>query len=56
VEPLVASVSGLRTFLCNHVDGIAAVDLFVLPTIGFQILCCLVVVCGMDGEFGWRSA
>ena len=33
-----------RTFLKNHVDGIAAVDLFVLPTIKFQILYCLVIV------------
>ena len=33
---------GWRTFLSNHVDGIAAIDLFVLPTIAFQILYCLV--------------
>src|ERR1700737_1248174 len=32
---------GWRTFLSNHVDGIAAIDLFVLPTIAFQILYCL---------------
>src|SRR6266511_3594591 len=32
---------GWRTFLSNHVDGIAAVDLFVLPTIAFQVLHCL---------------
>jgi hypothetical protein len=35
---------GWRTFLNNHVDGIAAIDLFVLPTIAFQILYCLVIV------------
>ena len=35
---------GWRTFLSNHVDGIAAIDLFVLPTIAFQILYCLVIV------------
>jgi hypothetical protein len=35
---------GWRTFLSNHVDGLAAVDLFVLPTIAFKILYCLVVV------------
>jgi hypothetical protein len=29
---------GWRTFLSNHADGIAAVDLFVLPTVAFQIL------------------
>jgi hypothetical protein len=27
---------GWRTFLSNHADGIAAVDLFVLPTIAFR--------------------
>jgi hypothetical protein len=35
---------GWRTFLSNHADGISAVDLFVLPTIAFQILHCLVVL------------
>jgi transposase InsO family protein len=35
---------GWRTFLSNHADGIAAVDLFVLPTIAFQILYCLVIL------------
>ena len=31
-------------FLRNHANGIAAVDLFVLPTIAFQTLYCLVVL------------
>src|SRR6202158_3732632 len=35
---------GWRTFLSNHVDGIAAIDLFVLPTIALRILYCLVIV------------
>src|SRR6202162_3894201 len=35
---------GWRTCLSNHVDGIAAIDLFVLPTIAFEILYCLVIV------------
>jgi transposase InsO family protein len=35
---------GWRTFLSNHADGIAAVDLFVLPTIAFRILYCLVII------------
>src|ERR1022692_2801112 len=35
---------GWRTFLRNHADGIAAVDLFVLPTIAFRILYCLVII------------
>ena len=29
---------GWRTFLLNHVDGIASIDLFVVPTISFQLL------------------
>ena len=29
---------GWLTFLRNHADGIAAVDLFVVPTIGFRLL------------------
>ena len=43
---------GWRTFLSNHVDGIAAIDLFVLPTIAFQILS----LCAMDDDFGCRLA
>jgi hypothetical protein len=35
---------GWRTFLSNHADGIAAADLFVLPTIAFEILYCLVII------------
>src|SRR5204862_918283 len=35
---------GWQTFLTNHVDGIAAIDLFVLPTITFQLLYCLVIL------------
>src|SRR5450756_2555591 len=35
---------GWRAFLSNHADGIAAVDLFVLPTIAFRILYCLVII------------
>jgi hypothetical protein len=27
---------GWRTFLRNHADGIAAMDLFVVPTISFR--------------------
>ena len=46
---------GWRTFLSNHVDGIAAIDLFVLPTIAFQILYCLVIV-RHDDDFGCRLA
>ena len=27
---------GWRTFLCNHADGIALMDLFVAPTVSFR--------------------
>tara|TARA_B100000965_G_scaffold406790_1_gene448686 strand:+ start:77668 stop:78684 length:1017 start_codon:yes stop_codon:yes gene_type:complete len=33
-----------RTFLRNHADGIAAIDLFVVPTLGFKLLYGLVIL------------
>src|ERR1039457_4703801 len=44
---------GWRTFLHNHADGIAAVDLFVLPTIAFRMLYCLVII--RHGRRIWLS-
>jgi transposase InsO family protein len=35
---------GWRTFLRNHAPDIAAIDLFVVPTIGFNLLYALVIV------------
>lgn len=35
---------GWRTLLRNHADGIAAIDLFVVPTLGFKLLFGLVVI------------
>jgi transposase InsO family protein len=35
---------GWRTFLCNHADGIAAIDLFVVPTLSFRLLYGLLVL------------
>src|SRR6266446_2550456 len=32
------AVTGWRTFLCNHADGIASMDLFVVPTLSFRLL------------------
>jgi hypothetical protein len=29
---------GWRTFLSNHADGIASMDLFVVPTLSFRLL------------------
>ena len=33
-----ARLQGWKTFLHNHADGIAAMDLFVVPTISFRLL------------------
>ena len=35
---------GWRTFLRNHAPDIAAIDLFVVPTIGFNLIYALVIV------------
>jgi hypothetical protein len=35
---------GWRTFLLNHPDGIASIDLFMVPTISFRLLCGLLVL------------
>src|SRR4249920_3797810 len=35
---------GWRTFLRNHADGIAALDLFVVPTVSFRLLYGLLIV------------
>jgi hypothetical protein len=35
---------GWRTFLRNHADGVAAMDLFVVPTISFRLLYGLLIV------------
>src|SRR5450631_4699027 len=44
---------GWRSFLHNHADGIAAVGLFVLPTVAFQTLYCLIVL--RHGQRHWIS-
>jgi hypothetical protein len=38
------SSQGWRTFLHNHAPDIAAKDLFVVPTIGFNLLCAFVII------------
>jgi hypothetical protein len=35
---------GWKTFLHNHADGIAAMNLFVVPTISFRLLCGLLIL------------
>src|SRR6516225_4952530 len=39
-----APSQGWRTFLCNHAPDIAAMDLFVAPTIGFDLLYVFVII------------
>ncbi len=48
-----APSQGWRTFLSNHADGIVAIDLFILPTVAFQILYCLVIL--RHGRRFWVS-
>jgi hypothetical protein len=43
---------GWRTFLRNHAPEIAAMDLFVVPTIGFDLLCVPKTSFGNDFCFG----
>ena len=35
---------GWRTFLLNHVPEVAAMDLFVVPTIGFDLLYAFIII------------
>jgi hypothetical protein len=35
---------GWRTFLRNHADGVAAMDLFVVPTVSFRLLYGLLIM------------
>ena len=39
-----SAVPGLEAFLRNHADGIAAMDLFVVPTISFRLLYGLLIM------------
>ena len=44
---------GWRTFLRNHAPDIAALDLFVVPTIGFDLLYAFIIVRLDRREFVW---
>jgi len=44
---------GWRTFLRNHAPDIAAMDLFVVPTLGFDLLYAFVIVCLDRRELVW---
>jgi hypothetical protein len=44
---------GWKTFLRNHADGIASIDLFVVPTISFRLLYALLVLRHSRRELLW---
>jgi hypothetical protein len=44
---------GWRTFLRNHAPGIAAMDLFVAPTLGFRLLYAFIIVRLARRELVW---
>src|SRR5205823_7375493 len=46
---------GWRTFLRNHAQDVAAMDLFVVPTIGFDLLYAYVIVRLDRRELVWIS-
>ena len=46
---------GWKTFLCNHVDGIVAIDTFVVPTISFRLLYGLLILQHARRELLWLA-
>jgi hypothetical protein len=51
-----APSQGWRTFLRNHADGIAAIDLFVVPTISFRLLYGLLILRHNRRRLLWLGA
>jgi transposase InsO family protein len=47
---------GWKTFLRNHADGIASIDLFVVPTISFQLLYGVLILQHDRREILWLGA
>jgi hypothetical protein len=47
---------GWRTFLCHHAAHIAAIGLFVIPTIGFKLLYGLVILRLERRQLVWTNA
>ena len=47
---------GWKTFLCNHADGIAAMDIFVVPTISFRLLYGLLIMGHGRRQILWFGA
>ena len=50
------TAQGWRAFLRNHAPDIAAMDLFVVPTIGFDLLYAFVIVRLDRRELVWINA
>ena len=46
---------GWKTFLRNHADGIASMDLFLVPTISFRLLCGFLILRHSRRELLWLS-
>jgi transposase InsO family protein len=46
---------GWKTFLCNHADGIASMDLFVVPTVSFRLLYGLLILQHARREVLWLA-
>jgi hypothetical protein len=46
---------GWKTFLYNHADGIASIDLFVVPTISFRLLYGLLILQPARRELLWLA-
>ena len=44
---------GWKTFLRNHADGIAAIDLFVVPTVSFRVLYGLLIMGHARRQIRW---
>jgi hypothetical protein len=44
---------GWKTFLHNHADGIASIDLIVVPTISFRLLYGFLILQHMRRELLW---
>ena len=47
------TLQGWKTFLINHADGIASMDLFVVPTISFRLLYGLLILLHARRELLW---
>ena len=43
----------MKTFLRNHADGIASMDLFVVPTLSFRLLYGLLILCHRRRQIIW---